>query len=214
MFIISPTSACATEDKRERCHGYAWFRSAEENDTVPQHWVKGLEVYEDIEANTQTHRASTEYKTFRAAVGAEKLLEYPSDLRFWRPFMGFMKRNGSDPEVNHFFAHNRPLSAETCQYIIVDELLPKPRYKGSLLDSVSKLAQMAEQNQDILTFWVLKHEDKDESPGLLVIARYVNRRAWIDFDEREEISAAWKVANYSSQWPRRTVWVESGIGFL
>lgn len=125
-----------------------------------------------------------------------------------------MKRNGSDPEVNHFFAHNRPLSAETCQYIVVDELLPKPRYQGSLLDSVSKLAQRAEQNQDILTFWVLKHEDKDEDPGLLVIARYVNRRAWIDFDEREEISAAWKVANYSSQWPRRTVWVESGIGFL
>jgi quinol monooxygenase YgiN len=170
--------------------------------------------YEDVEANTQTHRASAEYKTFRAAVGAEELLEFPSDLRFWRPFMGFMKREGKDPEADQFFSHKQPLSAETCQYIVVDELLPKPRYKDSLLKSLSELVQRAEQNQNILSFWVLNREDKDEDPGLLVFARYVNRRAWIEFEESEEISAAWKEANYSCQWPRRTIWVDSGIGFL
>lgn len=170
--------------------------------------------YEDVEANTQTHSASTEYKTFRAAIGAEELLEYPSDLRFWRPFIGFMKRKGNDPEADQFFAHNQSLSGETCQYIVVDELLPKPRYKGSLLRSVSELAQRAEQNQNILSFWVLKHEDEDGDPGLLVFARYVNRCAWTEFEEPEEVSAAWKEAKYSCQWPRRTVWVDSGIGFL
>jgi quinol monooxygenase YgiN len=170
--------------------------------------------YEDVEANTQTHRASAEYKTFRAAVGAEELLERPSDLRFWRPFMGFLKRDGKDPKTDQFFAHNQPLSAGTCQYIVVDELPPKPRHKESLMKSISELVQRAEQNQNILSFWVLKHEDKDEDEALLVFARYANRRTWTEFEEPEEISVVWKEANYSCQWPRRTIWVESGIGFL
>lgn len=128
--------------------------------------------------------------------------------------MGFMKREDKYPEANQFFAQVQPSSAETRQYIVVDELLPMPGYKDSLLKSISVLVQRADQNQNILSFWVLKHEDKDEDEGLLVFARYVNRRAWTEFEELEEISAAWKEANYSCQWPRRTIWVDSGIGFL
>ncbi|OJJ07667.1 hypothetical protein ASPVEDRAFT_155461 [Aspergillus versicolor CBS 583.65] len=111
MYIIAPLSNCASPPKRDRfleyiskiapiththepkCHAYAWFRSAEDNDAVPHHWVRGFEVYEDIEANTVTHRASTEYKAFRAAVAEEGLLARPSDLRYWRPLSGFLTRN-------------------------------------------------------------------------------------------------------------------------
>lgn len=33
-----------THDSGPKCRAYAWFRSAEDNDTVPHHWLRRLEV--------------------------------------------------------------------------------------------------------------------------------------------------------------------------
>lgn len=37
--------AAVTHAREPKCPAYAWFRSAEDNDAVPHHWVRGLEVY-------------------------------------------------------------------------------------------------------------------------------------------------------------------------
>lgn len=72
--------------------------------------------YETVEANAVTHRASVEYKAFRAAVNEEKLLEQPSDLRFWRPIdVGFLTRDKSIDFMDDQSAGDR--------YIVVDELM-------------------------------------------------------------------------------------------
>lgn len=33
-----------THQNELRCHAYAWFRNAGDNDGVPHHWVRGLEA--------------------------------------------------------------------------------------------------------------------------------------------------------------------------
>lgn len=37
---IAPVTAASEPD----CEAYAWFRSAEDNDVVPKHWLRGFEV--------------------------------------------------------------------------------------------------------------------------------------------------------------------------
>lgn len=36
--------APVTLETEKQCAAYAWFRSAEDNDVVPHHWLRGLEV--------------------------------------------------------------------------------------------------------------------------------------------------------------------------
>lgn len=36
--------ACVTKKNEPQCHGYGWFKSAEDNDTVPHYWLRGFEM--------------------------------------------------------------------------------------------------------------------------------------------------------------------------
>ncbi|KAL3475208.1 hypothetical protein BJX99DRAFT_230192 [Aspergillus californicus] len=223
MFVIAPLSNCASTDKRDRflefisaiapvthatepkCHAYAWFRSAADNETVPHHWVRGLEVYEDIEANTISHRASAEYKAFRAAVGEEGLLERPSDLRFWRPAsVGFLTRANARPNSMNFMRRDR-----SSQYIVVDELTPDPGQKHRVLETLQVLAREAEGREKVLSFWVLHRGDGELDESVMVFARYEDRDEFCRFDG-SSAAAEWKAV----RGIKRTTWVESGLGFL
>ncbi|KAL4876150.1 hypothetical protein BJY04DRAFT_223373 [Aspergillus karnatakaensis] len=234
MYIIAPLSNCASPEKRDRfleyiskiapvtlanepkCHAYAWFRSAEDSDTVPHHWLRGFEVYEDIEANTVAHRASSEYKAFRAAVGEEGLLARPSDLRYWRPSgVGFLSREGDAGDsttVNFMERNNRLPVAEARQYIVVDELTPQAGKKEAVLQQLAGLAEEAEEEPRVLNFWVLHRGIGEEDEGLLVFSRYKDRNAGTTF--MEGTVEAWKTTSTFLEGERRTTWVESGIGFL
>ncbi|KAL3462173.1 hypothetical protein BJX64DRAFT_288712 [Aspergillus heterothallicus] len=222
MYVIAPLSNCASPKKRDRfleyiskiapvtsktepkCHGYAWFRSAEDNTAVPHHWLRGFEIYEDVEANTETHRASAEYKAFRAAVGAEGLLDRPSDLRFWRPLLG------------HLVYQEEPVdfsASTTSQYIITDELTPLPGRKEHVVEQLGMLAHQAEKRQ-VPSFWVLHRGDGEQDESLLVFARYNDQNGCVDIDGQSEIKESWGRVYELCASKRRTTWVESGLGFL
>ncbi|KAL2833754.1 hypothetical protein BDW59DRAFT_156556 [Aspergillus cavernicola] len=186
MFVIVPLSNCASPAKRDRflnfiskiarvtqrnepkCHAYAWFRSAEDTDTVPHHWVRGLEVYEDIEANSESHRASAEYIAFRAAVAEEGLLERPSDLRFWRPAsLGFLTHeNVGRDSMDFMLRDNKQSRARALQYVVVDELTPRAGEKTLVLEQLGVLVKEAEGIDKVLSFWVLHRGDGELDGGV------------------------------------------------
>ncbi|KAJ5772468.1 hypothetical protein N7520_002997 [Penicillium odoratum] len=224
MFIISPLSRCASPSKRDifldhitkiasvtndnepNCHAYAWFKSAEDNDSVPHHWLRGFEVYNDVEANTITHRASAEYKAFRVAVGEDKLLEQPSDLRFWRPInIGFLTRNQSMKFMDN--------STTGGHYVVVDELMSEVGKLELIMEHLRGMALEAEKLEQILSFWVLRRDD-EKDPAFLVFSCYLDKEAWVTFNGQTEVDEAWRAAHESSKEQRRTTWIESGLGFL
>ncbi|KAL3488330.1 hypothetical protein BJX62DRAFT_240141 [Aspergillus germanicus] len=221
MYVIAPLSNCASPEKRDRfleyisaiapvtlrtepkCHGYAWFRSAEDNTVVPHHWLRGFEIYEDVEANTETHRASAEYKAFRGAVGPEGLLERPSDLRFWRPLLGYLLQGG-------------PVDFSTSaseQYIVTHELTPNSGKKEEIVEQLRALAQEGEGSQ-VLSFWILHRGDEETDQSLIVFARYRDKSQLLNIEDRSEVQASWKKVHESCTETRRTTWVASGLGFL
>jgi quinol monooxygenase YgiN len=166
--------------------------------------------YEDVESNTITHRASAEYKAFRAAVSAEGLLERPSDLRFWRPSsIGFLKRS-NDGQGSDIFQETPPSLG--LQYI-VDELTPRSTYKDAVLQQLSRIANVAEQDEHVLSFWVLHRGEEEQDQDILVFSRYKDKSAWVQFCGHET-SSAWEGVHALSDEQRRTTWVESELGFL
>lgn len=167
--------------------------------------------YEDVEANTITHRASAEYKAFRTAVTTEGLLERPSDLRFWRPSsIGFLKRS-KDGQGSDIFQEKAP--GQGLQYIVVDELTPRSTFKDAVLEQLGKMANVAEQDDHVLSFWVLNRGEEEQDQSILVFSRYKDKNAWIQFYSRK-ISSVWEGVHALSDEQRRTTWVESGVGFL
>jgi quinol monooxygenase YgiN len=159
--------------------------------------------YEDIEANTETHRASAEYKAFRGAVGPEGLLERPSDLRFWRPLLGFI-------------VQGEPVDFSTSaseQYIVTDELTPNSGKKGKVIEQLQLLAREAEGSR-VLSFWILHRGDEETDESLLIFARYRDKKELLDIEDRSEIQASWKKVHESCAGTRRTSWLASGLGFL
>ncbi|KAJ5661368.1 uncharacterized protein N7484_000740 [Penicillium longicatenatum] len=224
MLIISPLSRCASSAKRDiflqhigniapvtkshepKCLGYAWFKSAQDNDTVPHHWLRGFEIYEDVEANTIEHRASAEYKAFRIAVGEEELLEQPSDLRFWRPTdVGFLTRRGSIDFAGGL-VHGK-------QYIVVDELRTELGKCDLVFDHLRKIAVEAENVEQVFSFWVLRREDEKDLT-FMVFSGYLEKEAWAKFNAQAAVDEAWVTVYGSSEEQKRTTWVESGLGFL
>lgn len=167
-----------------------------------------------------THRASAEYKAFRAAAGAEGLLERPSDLRFWRPSsVGFLTRDDDDSRgpVN-FMDRGRHASSSsgTRQYIVVDELTPRPGHKDQILKQLHGLVREAEREDQVLSFWVLHRGDGEQDEGLLVFARYEDKDEWARFEGRDAVAAMWNEVYelVVDEGQRRTTWIESGLGFL
>jgi quinol monooxygenase YgiN len=167
--------------------------------------------YEDVEANTITHRASAEYKAFRAAGGAEGLLERPSDLRFWRPSsIGFLKRSSHGHGSDIFQERHHDLGP---QYIVVDEITPRSTCKDAVLERLNRMANVAEKDESVLSFWVLHRGDEEQDQNILVFSRYRDKSAWAQFCSHKTASA-WEDVHSLSDEQRTTTWVESGLGFL
>lgn len=162
--------------------------------------------YEDVEANTIEHRASAEYKAFRIAVGEEKLLEQPSDLRFWRPTdVGFL--TCKEPID---FAGGLVYGK---QYIVVDELLAKLGKADLILDLLRKIAVEAKNVEQVFSFWVLRRED-ETNPTFMVFSGYLEKEACARFNAQAAVDQAWVTVYGSSEEQKRTTWVELGLGFL
>ncbi|SPO06781.1 uncharacterized protein DNG_09475 [Cephalotrichum gorgonifer] len=200
--------APVTLETEIQCPAYAWFRSAEDNDTVPHHWLRGFEVYETPEANTVTHRASAPYKAFRAAVREESLLERPSDLSFWRPTgVGFLGRPGT---INLMKEEG---TGPGLQYAVVHELVPAAGMKGQALAELRKVADLAENSPSAASFWVLHRGDGDKDGSLYVFGLFTTRMVAEKF-ETGESRGVWERLEDMCESTRRTTWVECGIGFI
>ncbi|KAH7071564.1 hypothetical protein BKA63DRAFT_74846 [Paraphoma chrysanthemicola] len=232
MFIISPLSQCASPAKRDeflshiekiaavtlhrepRCHAYAWFRSADDNDQVTSHWLRGFEVYESIEANQVEHRASSEYKAFRAAVSEQGLLAKPSDLRFWHPTgIGFLSKKSQE-------VFTPPSAPGKLQYIVTDEMTTRPGAKAQTLDRLLKAAAIARENAAVLSFWVQdriglqdgRAEGLDDNE-LYILVRCKDKEAY-DLFYGATNTITWQPVEDLVIERRRTTWVESGLGFI
>ncbi|KAH8168994.1 hypothetical protein LIA77_11120 [Sarocladium implicatum] len=232
MHIVSPLSQCASLEKRDRfldyirsiapvthntepnCHGYAWFKSADDNDVVPSHWLRGFEIYGSKDASHVEHRASDEYKTFRKAVGEEGLLARPSDLQFWHPTgLGFLTKGTAA-------SFSAETDDSTPQYIITDEFKTTQTQREQVLKTLASIAAAAEKTEGVLSFWVLSRVGADgvvvpevDGDSIYVFMRFVDRTASQSFCG-EQTAAEWKQLEPNCAERRRTTWVESGIGFL
>ncbi|KAJ5107511.1 hypothetical protein N7456_004186 [Penicillium angulare] len=162
--------------------------------------------YDEVEASTITHRASAEYKAFRVAVGEKRLLEQPSDLRFWRPTnIGFLTRK---VHMNSFKNQSHGKN-----YIVIDELTPASGEYKHIFELLSKISLKAEKTQEVLSFWVLQREDGDKT-AFLVFTSYVERDYWALFNAQTEIQDHWATLyDLSKDWSR-TTWMGPGLGFL
>ncbi|CAG9981760.1 unnamed protein product [Clonostachys byssicola] len=214
-------SNCASLEKRDRflehiakiapitqrtevdCLGYAWFRSAGDNDVVPHHWLRGLEI--TPQANSVDHRASEEYKAFRAAVAGECLLSRPSDLRFWRPMgIGYDSREGGlDLAVR---AQDRP------RYAVVHELEFDADCRGVVKATLARLAGQALETPAVLSFWPLGREEEDGG-STLVFSLFYDKEAAETFESAPN-SCVWQKIAGLCKSQRRTTWIECGIGFI
>lgn len=153
-----------------------------------------------------THRASSPYKAFRAAVAQEGLLERPSDLRFWIPTgIGFLGRPGT---VNLMKTGH----GDECQYAIVNELRPGAGMKGNTLEQLRRLACLAADTASIRSFSVLDRGAQDQDETLLVFGLFTTKNDANRFEDgyAKEI---WQSLEEACE-RRRTTWVECGVGFI
>ena len=159
-----------------------------------------------MEANTVTHRASAPYKAFRAAVAEEKLLDRPSDLRFWRPTgVGFLTRPSA------VVLMKTPVGSD-CRYVVVDELTPRPDMKDKALDNLRNQAALAANDSSVVSFWVL-HRGEGEADESLYVFSMFDTKAHAEAFDREARTIRGLVDDCCGD-VRRTTWVECGIGFL
>jgi quinol monooxygenase YgiN len=197
-----------THASEPEARAYAWFRSAEDNDTVPHHWVRGFEVYAKLEASTETHRASAPYKDFRTACASEKLLDRPSDLRYMEPLgLGFMTRDW-EPVVLQ--------SQESQGYVVVERLKPKPGNRPQLLEAVRELSGHADAvGQGVHTFWSLGYRAEDNDETVVLFERFASKNAYTDYflAQPKVVAARKHIADLCAE-EQLTTWVDAGIGFI
>lgn len=166
-----------------------------------------IDRYETPEANTITHRASEPYKTFRAAVAEQKLLERPSDLRFWRPTeIGFLSRPGTASLM-------KANAGSDTRYAVANELTPRPGNKGHALGELQRVAGLAADTPSTVSFWVLDRGEGDEDESLYVFSLFESKADAEGF-EGGEAGKIWKRLDDICESRRRTTWLECGIGFI
>jgi quinol monooxygenase YgiN len=160
------------------CRAYAWFRSAEENEVIPHHWVQGFEVYDQLEASTVTHRASDPYNAFRQACAAESLLDRGSDLRYLEPLgIGFLARQAApDSPQGHCDGEG---------YVVIERLKAAGVVEGrsSLLDLLRRLESISVRDLDkstVASFWVLGYRPEDCDSTIVVFQRFATKVAFQD----------------------------------
>lgn len=122
----------------------------------------------------------------RAAVGENKLLERPSDLRFLQP-------------TGTGFLHG-PLRGDTGdivgpEYMIVDEVRPKPGHGQqaarelllTALKSAVEELDVITTNNECLTFWVLEYRPEYDDNSLVVVSRYQSKQVYDEISSRTDI---------------------------
>lgn len=177
------------------CQAYAWFRSSEENNDVPHHWVQGLEVYDHLEASTVTHRASGPYKSFRQACAAESLLERGSDLRYLEPLgIGFLARQGAPDSCS------RHCDGEG--YVVIERLKAAGGIDGKngllkLLRGLESTSVKELDKSTLASFWVLGYRAEDCDSTIVVFQRFATKQAFQqEFLKNESVQIIRYVVNF------------------
>lgn len=144
-----------------------------------------------------------------------KLLERPSDLRFWRSGgIGFLSK-----EKNDVFQQDE----ERCelQYLLTDEFVASSEEgaKEQLYSHLRALADSAKNQADVLTFWVLdrggdyeRYAGAEDADAVYVLIRCRTENAFETFCRRHQ--GTWEQISQYAEERRRTSWVEAGIGFF
>lgn len=179
-----------------------------------EHRPDRSDSYGSKDASHVEHRASDEYKAFRKAVGEEGLLAKPSDLQFWHPTdIGFLTKGAAAK----FPAESNGYEP---QYIITDEFKSTSENRGQVLGTLKGIATVAENDEAVLSFWVLSRVGLDgvvssevDGDSIYVFMRFASRGTSKPFCE-ERTASEWKQLKPLCVDRRRTTWVESGIGFL
>ncbi|KAH8897877.1 hypothetical protein GQ53DRAFT_837637 [Thozetella sp. PMI_491] len=230
MYIISPMSNCGSPQKRDRflqlltavaettaanepdVAAYAWFRSAEDNDEVPHHWVRGFEVYTHLEASSKTHRESEAYRNFRSACGSEALLDRPSDLRYLEPLdIGFLSRKNEPITLQ-----GRQPGNSAAGYVVMEVLRPKSECRDQLISCLRELASVVEALKGTVTsFWVLGYRVEDNDSAVLVFQRFGSKELYeSQYLTLPKVKDAMEPINGLVEWQQRTTWRDGSIGFI
>ena len=161
--------AVVTKESEPRTISYGWFQSAKDDPEIPNHYVRGFEVYEDESALVKIHRMSEPYKKMRASVSSDHILERPTDLRFLQPTgIGFMTRGGMDlfPIDDHVSENDRIL-------VVVQEIKPKQGMKSKLLQDLETLASYVRRfDKGVACFWVLEYLEEYSDDGVVIFSRF------------------------------------------
>lgn len=186
-----------TGPNEKSCQAYAWFRSSEENNEVPHHWVQGLEVYDCLEASTVTHRESGPYKSFRQACASESLLERRSDLRYLEPLgIGFLARQGAPDSFS-----------QRCDgegYVVIERLKAAGGLDGkdNLLQLLRGLESTSVKTLDestLTSFWVLGYRAEDCDSTIVLFQRFATKQAFQhEFLNDESVKIVRYVVNFLS----------------
>lgn len=165
-----------TRANEPRTIAYAWFKSTGDNAEVPNHWVRGFEVYDDEAALAEIHRSSEPYKKMRLAVGQDQILERPTDLRFLQPTgIGFMVRAG-EPAI---FNKSESQGEEERNLIVVTEIKPEAGMKAEFLRELETLAAHVEKGErGTSSFWILEYPTEYSDDGVTVFSRFDDHEAY------------------------------------
>jgi quinol monooxygenase YgiN len=191
---------------------YAWFKSAGDNSEVPNHWVRGFEVYDDEAALAEVHRSSEPYKKMRMAVGKDQILQQPTDLRFLQPTgIGFMVRSGQ-PAV---FFKSEAQGEKEKSVIVVTEIEPEAGMKTELLRELEVLTEHVEKKDyGTLSFWVLEYLPEYSDDGITVFSRFDDHKAYEHHLASPQAAESRATVGKGASSMRTTTWVESEIGFI
>ena len=156
-----------------------------------------------------THRASAEYRAFRAAVQDEALLDRPSDLRFWRPTgIGFLAKQA----VN--FMQREACDQKASQYIITREMLAADGCREKLVALLEGVAARAEENERVQSFWILDRGQSEQGDAsFYIFERYTFKDAAAEFAAELEQQSKTGYKDLCKNITC-TTWIESRIGFI
>lgn len=136
--------------------------------------------YETLEASTETHRSSPEYKEMRRMVGEGNILDRPSDLRYLQPVSSsFLRREEATGVI---LQASRFTSEVTSLYITVEEWRPNEGDRSQLNNVVEEFVGHAHANSDsVEAFLALKYLEQYDDPSIVSIAVHsspISRVEW------------------------------------
>lgn len=139
-------------------------------------------------------------------------MESPSDLDFWQSTgIGFLTKNGPS-------AFSPSTEGRELQYVVTDELAVLEASMQMLPEQLSKVAEVAEQELDVETCWVLDRKLEQVDPetvesNVYVFLRFREKRSYELYKNTTSLDE-WKTIEQLAVKRRTTIWQEAGIGFL